>query len=278
MIVIGAGISGLYASKVLSEKGFDVTLIESKSNIGGVYYGFKNPTIDGVAITHYIDELKESLMDKIRIMLNTTAIDIKNGKLRVLTPKGLESLDTDYIILAVGGHEINRYDLRIYGYNVSGIFSGVLAYKLMMRFNKPIGSQVVIYGDREYLLDVAERMEELGSKIITWIAPRELNFKTETETLLGKVAWAEGKGRLSKIRIISMKNEIELSCDALVVGFGFKPKTRTLSRFGVPVSKEIPDEVEHRGIKILVVGHAKKNYITIKEMLGDIEQKLRLIV
>ena len=73
VIILGAGITGLSSGWKLSEKGFDVTIIEKESEIGGLAktINFKNNLVDLGPHSFFSEdkEIYDSVIDLLKMSL-----------------------------------------------------------------------------------------------------------------------------------------------------------------------------------------------------------------
>ena len=93
VLVIGGGVSGMYAAITAAERGHDVTLVEKESKLGGLLW-FTEVDTDKESLLRFRDSLiARCKYAGVKIMLNTEA-----------THEMLESFQADAIICAVGSH------------------------------------------------------------------------------------------------------------------------------------------------------------------------------
>lgn len=93
VVVVGGGVSGMYAAITAAERGHDVTLIEKEGKLGGLLW-FTEVDTDKESLLRYRDALiARCKFNGVQIMLNTEA-----------TRELLESMKPDAVICAVGSH------------------------------------------------------------------------------------------------------------------------------------------------------------------------------
>ena len=93
VLVIGGGVSGMYAAVTAAERGHDVTLIEKDSKLGGLLW-FTEVDTDKESLLRFRDcMIARCEHAGVKIMLNTEA-----------TRELLESFHADAVICAVGSH------------------------------------------------------------------------------------------------------------------------------------------------------------------------------
>ena len=93
VLVIGGGVSGMYAAITAAERGHDVTLVEKEGKLGGLLW-FTEVDTDKESLLRFRDSLiARCKYAGVKIMLNTEA-----------TREMLESFRADAVICAVGSH------------------------------------------------------------------------------------------------------------------------------------------------------------------------------
>ncbi len=93
VVVIGGGVSGMYAAVTAADRGHKVTLVEKDNKLGGVLW-FTDIDTDKESLNKFKDAMVARVMHRdINVMLNTEA-----------TRDLLMSLHPDNVICAVGGH------------------------------------------------------------------------------------------------------------------------------------------------------------------------------
>ena len=93
VVVVGGGVSGMYAAVTAAERGHDVTLIEKEGKLGGLLW-FTEVDTDKESLLKFRDSLvARCKYAGVNIMLNTEA-----------TKEMLEEMHPDAVICAVGSH------------------------------------------------------------------------------------------------------------------------------------------------------------------------------
>ncbi len=142
LAVVGAGPAGLAASTILAERGHQVTLFESESEIGGQFNIAKQ--VPG----------KEEFYETIRYFKRK--LELSKVDLRLNTRADLEELKTfDEVILATG---ISPRDIKIKGGNEAN----TLNYIDVLKHKKSIAKKVAIIGAGGIGFDVAEFLSHQG--------------------------------------------------------------------------------------------------------------------
>ncbi|MCD6309422.1 MAG: CoB--CoM heterodisulfide reductase iron-sulfur subunit A family protein, partial [Candidatus Eremiobacteraeota bacterium] len=149
-LVIGGGLSGLLASRIIAEAGFPVTIIEKSGEIGG------NEKFLEIPHREYRKKLIAGVEENpnIKIYTNSEVIESSgyggNFKIRVKTPEEVVDLKVGIIIIAVGAKEY-RPEGFLYGEN-----PGVIT---LYELNEKMASGD-ISGDVAFIQCVGSRNEE----------------------------------------------------------------------------------------------------------------------
>ena len=146
--VIGGGIGGMEAARLLALRGHDVTLYEKTGELGGVFLAAAAPDfkeMDKKLIAWYIRQLEKL---PVKIQLNTT-----------ITPEGLKALDAEEIILATGA---KARKLPIPGFDGPNTVEAV-DYLLG---RKSVGDRVVIIGGGLTGCEIAYDLALKGKKSV----------------------------------------------------------------------------------------------------------------
>ncbi|MDY0779989.1 NADPH-dependent 2,4-dienoyl-CoA reductase [Tenacibaculum sp. IB213877] len=153
--VVGAGPAGLAASTVAAQRGHEVTLFDSESEVGGQFNIAKQ--IPGKeefyeTIRYFKKQLE---LHKVNVKLNTrvTAEDLANGNF-------------DEVVLATG---ISPRTPRIEGID----HEKVLSYIDVLKLKKPVGKKVAVIGAGGIGFDVSEYLahegESTSQNIDAWL-------------------------------------------------------------------------------------------------------------
>ncbi len=93
VLVIGGGVSGMYAAMTAAERGHEVTLVEKESKLGGLLW-FTEVDTDKESLLRFRDSLvARCKYNGVKILLNTQA-----------TKEMIQSMAPDAVICAVGSH------------------------------------------------------------------------------------------------------------------------------------------------------------------------------
>ncbi|WP_405135879.1 flavin-containing monooxygenase [Nocardia sp. NBC_01388] len=220
VVVVGAGIAGLVTAKVLRDDGFDVTVVEKESAIGGVWapsrtypglrtnnsretYAFSDhPYEHGADVFPTAEQVRAYLASYVArfeldplIRLSTEVIEVaRHGQafaVAVVGPQGREHLSCDFVVVCAGTYsepEIPR---------IAGIdrFAGTVVHS--SEATGPAlftGKRVVVVGAGKSALDCAAWAAEHAQRCTLvfrtphWMAPRWFPGRVPADqVLLGRV-------------------------------------------------------------------------------------------
>ena len=289
IVIVGGGLSGLYLARILVDKGLKPMIVEAEEELGGLLRFLEKSEIElgrkKIVGRELLQELISILKNSCEFILNTTVINIsKEKKLCRANHRGVLRGKTEKLIVAIGGREINMYDLRIFGFRPAGVFTSFTALELMRTFKRGIGRRIALYGDKFYLVDVASKSEELGSEIVALITPNSI--PKHLEELAGripivienaKVTWIEGKSRLRSILIEKEDREKVIEADTLIIGFGFTPEPTILWKAGAEIDLKTETPILDKNNQttlegIYAVGYSAKPYEKIERLVEDIHK------
>lgn len=135
-LVIGGGIAGLTAASNIAQKGFEVYLVEKKSELGGLTNDLHILTQDGVMAREIINNLTDSVSKnaKIHIYTGSEITDITGsiGNFQITVSMGSvpHNFSVGVIIVAIGAKELTPVGL--YGYGTNANIKTLLEYEHML--------------------------------------------------------------------------------------------------------------------------------------------------
>lgn len=162
--IIGGGPSGLTCAAFLAREGYNVTIYEKNSTLGGI-------------LAHGIPEfrLDKKVIDKTIKKILELGIEVKtNTKLTVNPQKNcitLEQLEKEYeaIFLGIGANICSK--MGIPGEELRGVYGG---NELLEKACHPdyVGKNVAIIGGGNVAMDTSRTIKRLGAKTVTVIYRR----------------------------------------------------------------------------------------------------------
>lgn len=242
VVVIGGGPGGMEAARVLAERGFKVTLIEKKGELGGTL-NIADKAKGKHVITDYVKTMKK-LLEKagVEVVLNTEA-----------TPELVKKYNPAGVFIAGGAVPVNPPIPGIDGANV---------YKpedVLLDKVKLTGSVAVIgtgltglevlekLGDEGCKLTMIEMLSEIGPGVFPpirkYIVADIMSHNPDSYT---SHRLLEIKDKAVVIESLSDGNVSEIACDSVVLSLGVAPV------------KGFADEFEKEFDRVVVIGDANK--------------------
>jgi len=257
--VIGGGIGGMEAARLLTLRGHEVTLYEKSGELGGVFIAAAAPSFkerDKKLIRWYVKQLKDL---NVNVKLNTE-----------VTGDMLDSLDADEIIVATGSvpkklsmpgidnaNTIEAIDYLLgrkqAGENVVIIGGGLtgceIAYDLVLKGKK--ATIVEMQDDILKILGLSAANSNMLREII-----RYYNIGVYTSATLSEI-------RENGVTVATVEGEKFIPADSVILSVGYDPF--------VPFETDKPG-----GRNIHVIGDASKvgNLMSVIEQAYDVAYKL----
>lgn len=244
VVIVGAGVAGLTAAEVLASRGFDVTVLEKSSEVGGqLQLANKPPKKDKISWA-FVDLEHAAKKAGAEILLNTEA-----------TKELVESYKPYAVIVATGGVALRPRSIEGVGLDnvctVTEILDGSV---------KLSGKKVAVIGSGMTGLETSELLVEEGNEVIiiemaTEVAPGTwMQHKDDALPKL-KAAGVEihTSEKLMKItesgivtENVDSKKQTEFKVDNVVLSLGVRPVNG--------LAKELEGVCDN----LIVVGDAKK--------------------
>ncbi|MDE5566039.1 MAG: NAD(P)-dependent oxidoreductase [Anaeroplasmataceae bacterium] len=189
--IIGAGPAGLTLAILLAQKGYDVTIIDSKDKIGGVLrYGIPE------------FRLPKALLDKLLARMNDLGIKFRPNTLigPTVTIDDMFEDGYDAIFIGTGVWKPNR--LRIPGETLGNVHFAIDFLKNPDSYNN-LGDHVVIIGAGNVAMDAARTiLRKTAAKVdIIFFRGREEVTALEEELMLAEVDGVKMNYYLNTIKI-----------------------------------------------------------------------------
>ena len=265
LIVIGGGPAGLAAATAARKAGVeDVLILEREDCLGGILnqcihngfglHRFKEELTGPEYAQRWIDEAA-----KLNIPYRTGTMVLELTSDRVLTctgrASGLEQLQADAVILAMGCRERPRGALNIPGYRPAGIYSAGTAQRLINIEGRMPGREVVILGSGDIGLIMARRLTLEGAhvKAVAELMPYSSGLRRNIVQCLDDfgiplklshtVVDIRGKRRVEGVVLAQVDEnrrpipgtEEEIPCDTLLLSVGLLPENELSELAGVPI-------------------------------------------
>lgn len=176
LVIIGGGPAGLAAAYGAYQSGLrDILIIERDDTLGGILnqcihngfglHRFKEELTGPEYAGRYEDMVKDT---SVTVKTKTMALDISEDKLVTVlsSENGLEQIQAQAIVLAMGCRERSRGAISTPGDRVAGIYTAGAAQKYCNIDGYLVGKRVVILGSGDIGLIMARRMTLEGAKVL----------------------------------------------------------------------------------------------------------------
>lgn len=261
-IIIGGGSAGLSAAVTLKKNGIeDVLVIEKDEEPGGIleqciHNGFGLQTfkeqLSGPAYAERFVRMAEEA--GVKILLNTMVTKMTADRIvEYVNADGVERVQADAIILAVGCYERPRGGINITGTRPAGIYTAGQAQRYLNIDGYMVGKRVFILGSGDIGLIMARRMTLEGAKVVGVAElmpysnglPRNMKQCLEDFDiplyLSHTVSKVFGKDRLEKIEMVEVDenrnpipgSEQYFDVDTLLLSVGLIPENHLADQAGI---------------------------------------------
>lgn len=263
VIIIGGGPAGLAAAVSAYDNGAkDVLILEREQKLGGILnqcihngFGlarFKESLSGPEYAARFIAEVKKR---QIEYLLDTTVLSLSPDKkiTAINSEKGVFTLQSKAVILAMGCRERSRGALNVAGTRPAGIYSAGTAQKYVNIKGYLPGKRVVILGSGDIGLIMARRMTLEGAKVLAVceIMPYSSGLKRNIAQCLNDfdiplylnhtITKIEGEKRVTGVVISEVdKNkqpvpgtEMHFDCDTVLFSVGLIPENELTKGAGI---------------------------------------------
>ncbi len=200
--VIGGGPAGIMAAYEMRKAGYQVTIYEAFSKLGGMM---------AVGIPEF--RLPRDVLDKETDIITKLGVELKLNT-RVGKDVSLADLKKDYdaVFIAVGAHKAGS--LGIENEDISGVIDGTeFLYKVNTGGKVPVEDKVVVVGGGNVAIDCARTCVRLGFKDVNIVYRRS---RAEMPAIEEEIAEAENEG--VKLMLLSGPSKV-IAKDGKVAGF-----------------------------------------------------------
>ena len=306
-VIIGGGPAGLSAALSLKNEGIDdILILERDDKLGGILnqcihngfglHTFKEELTGPEYAYKYIERVIE---EKIEYKLDSMVIDISEDKKVTYVSKndGLNIIEANAIILAMGSRERPRGALNIPGFRPAGIYSAGTAQRLMNIEGYSVGKEVVILGSGDIGLIMARRLSLQGAKVkcVAEIMPYSSGLKRNIVQCLNDydiplllshtVVDIKGKDRVEGVTIAKVDekrrpikgSEVEYKCDTLLLSVGLLPENELSKKANVELSRVTGGPVVSDNFMTCTSGiFACGNVLQIHDLVDYVSDEARL--
>ena len=304
LVVIGGGPAGLAAAIAAKKSGLDDLLILERAQCLG---GILNQCIhNGFGLHTFREELtgpeyaarfiRQAEELEIPYALNSMVVDIDQDRnvTYVNEKDGLQTVQADAVILAMGCRERPRGALNIPGYRPAGIYSAGTAQKFTNIDGLMPGKDVVILGSGDIGLIMARRMTLEGAKVhvVAELMPYSGGLKRNIVQCLDDygiplklshtVTNIQGKERVESVTIARVDEnrrpipgtEITYPCDTLLLSCGLIPENELSRQADVTLSRVTSGPVVNESLETSVPGiFACGNVLHVHDLVDFVSQE-----
>ena len=266
LVIVGGGPAGMAAAVAAHDSGVtNILIIERDESLGGI---LRQCIHNGFGLHRFGEELtgpeyaaryRDMVLERnIPYVLDTMVLSIsENGEYKAVTAmnseRGVFTIDTKTVVLAMGCRERPRGALNIPGTRPAGIYTAGTAQRYVNMKGMLPGKNVVILGSGDIGLIMARRMTLEGAKVLAVceLMPYSgglnrnivqcLNDFNIPLKLSHTVAKIHGTDRVTgvtiakvddKLRVIPEESEY-IECDTLLLSCGLLPENELTSAAGI---------------------------------------------
>ena len=304
LIVIGGGPAGLAAATAARKAGVeDVLILEREDCLGGILnqcihngfglHRFKEELTGPEYAQRWIDEASAL---HIPFRTGTMVLELTNNRVLTCTGRasGLEQLQADAVILAMGCRERPRGALNIPGYRPAGIYSAGTAQRLINIEGRMPGREVVILGSGDIGLIMARRLTLEGAhvKAVAELMPYSSGLRRNIVQCLDDfgiplklshtVVDIHGKRRVEGVTLAQVDEnrrpspgtEEEIPCDTLLLSVGLLPENELSELAGVPIDPATSGPVVNENFETGVNGiFACGNVLHVHDLVDHVSEE-----
>lgn len=304
LVVIGGGPAGLAAAIAAKKSGLDdILILERDQCLGGILnqcihngfglHTFREELTGPEYAARFIRQAEEL---EIPYALNSMVVDIDQDRnvTYVNEKDGLQTVQADAVILAMGCRERPRGALNIPGYRPAGIYSAGTAQKFTNIDGLMPGKDVVILGSGDIGLIMARRMTLEGAKVhvVAELMPYSGGLKRNIVQCLDDygiplklshtVTNIQGKERVESVTIARVDEnrrpipgtEITYPCDTLLLSCGLIPENELSRQADVTLSRVTSGPVVNESLETSVPGiFACGNVLHVHDLVDFVIQE-----
>ena len=307
LAIIGGGPAGLAAAIAAKKQGVDdILIIERDDRLGGIlnqciHAGFGLHTfgqeLSGPEYAQrFIDQVREL---QIPCLLGTMVLDLSAERVITVTSRaeGLQQIQADAVILAMGCRERPRGALNIPGTRPAGIWSAGTAQRLVNMEGLMPGREVVILGSGDIGLIMARRMTMEGARVraVAEVMPYSGGLKRNIVQCLDDfdiplllsttVVQIHGSKKLEGVTLARVDErrrpipgtEQYIPCDTLLLSVGLLPENELSAAAGVALSPITGGPVVSDSLATSIPGvFACGNVLHVHDLVDFVSQEAAL--
>jgi sarcosine oxidase subunit alpha len=239
LVVVGAGPAGLALTRIASEAGLSVEVIDENASPGGRLLGQPGNHRAWLDETMRVLSLAK-MAGKVTLHNNAVALGAyrDHHEARFLAVRHEREDDRLSLIyaqkfaLCPGGAETMPL---FEGNDLPGVFAARGLLKLIYTQGVVPGERAVVHAENDEGLAVAEALERAGVEIVAVIDPRGVLQHSELRVLHGKLIKAsDRRGRLSRCKVLTADGKTKaLSCELLACSMSPAPSFELARQLGL---------------------------------------------
>lgn len=307
LIIIGGGPAGLAAAYEASKEGLEkILIVERDIELGGILnqcihngfgiHFFKEELTGPEYAERYLDFLKKT---KVEVKLNTIVLSLQDEgeikKVNTINPEeGLQVLETNTIILAMGCRERTRGAIMIPGERPAGIFTAGTAQRYINIEGYMVGKKVVILGSGDVGLIMARRLTLEGAEVKACVElmPYSNGLNRNVVQCLvdyniplllsHTVTEIKGRNRVESVTISKVDEnnqpikgtEQEIPCDTLLLSVGLIPENELSKNAGIPMDYRTSGPVVNESMETGIPGiFACGNVVHVHDLVDFVSEE-----
>lgn len=304
IVVVGGGPAGLAAAIAAHEAGeHDVLVLERDTQLGGILnqcihngfglHTFKEELTGPEYAARFIDRAQEL---GIAYRLGTMVMDISPERVvtTVSAADGIQRIQADAVVLAMGCRERPRGALATPGYRPAGVYSAGTAQRLVNIEGQMPGREVVILGSGDIGLIMARRMTLEGAHVacVAELMPYSGGLKRNIVQCLDDfgiplllshtVVDVEGINRVEAVTIAQVDEqlkpipgtEVRYPCDTLMLSVGLLPENELSREAGVELSPITRGPIVDQSLQTSIPGiFACGNVLHVHDLVDFVSQE-----
>jgi hypothetical protein len=207
-LVVGAGRSGLHASRMLADHGLAVTLVERLPAAGG-----QEPEPATAALA------KASRNAGVELVLGTLAVSLTGSEVQTLGILGARTYHIDALVVATGTRPATLGELRVTGDRCAGILPGSAAVHLIQSGVLP-GWRPVVIGGGDLAAHCVDLCLRAGARSISVVSPSGRGFAAAPDVDTYD-AWEllsiSGRPRVDHVVVAKGSEILSVTADAVIL-------------------------------------------------------------
>lgn len=296
LIVIGGGVSGIFAALEAKKSGIEnILILEKEFELGGMLnqcidsgFGFElfNENLTGPEYAQRLIDLAIEM--DIFYKVDTTVIELKKDKtvIAVNSSEGVLELKGKTIIISVGCVERARNAINILGNKFAGVYTIGAAQRIVNIEGFLPGKEVIIIGTGSLALNIARRMTIEGARVKAVIEKSDVFTEKMTDMaecmtdfdipilFNHQVVDIHGQERVEGITLVQLDSngkpvlgsEKTLGCDAILLSVALEPNNKLIRKAEIARTQgRIYTDIEG----IFVCGNADYIHKDTRSILDD---------